>query len=511
MTWSRRLTAAFWTVFLWTFLIHGPSPSLEPIEEVRTSELISTMLLILPAACTAITAIILRRMSRYIDRQVKALAYNDALTGLPNRAFLMQRLDEAVSRGARGDQMIAVMFLDLDRFKVINDSLGHFVGDEALLQVAHRLLACTKPGDTLARFGGDEFVILRENVEIAADVSQLAQDLISSLSAPLRVAAQELYVSVSVGIALSRPRDIDTTHLLRRADLALYQAKAQGKGCFVFCNEDMNSDAVHQLSIENDLRRASQRGELRVLYQPEFSVQTGELAGFEALLRWNHPVRGLLMPSEFIGIAEENGSLPEIGLWVLEAACWQLQKWRAANPGRRDLEMSVNLSARQLEQPNFPDQVVKVLDRTRVEPHLIRLEITETVLVQDGKTAATALTSLKKAGLKLAIDDFGTGYSSFNYLRHLPVDAIKIDQSFIRNICESESNTKIVQGIVTLAHELGLDVTAEGIETSEQIDRLREMKCDRAQGYYLARPLSSDVIDALFVGDRRMGPVVLAA
>ena len=511
MTWSRRLIAAFWTSFIWILFLGGPwnlplSLSIqEDIEAAKNSQFMTVIILAASATIIALCAVILRKMASYIDRQVKALAFSDPLTGLPNRTLFLHRLEVTEAERKAGTRS-AVFFIDIDRFKVINDSLGHAVGDEALIEVARRFESCLLPGDMLARFGGDEFVILRERVENAPEAAQLAHDLIESLSSPLEIGQRELFVTASIGIAISHPGLLHPSDLLRDADLALYRAKAAGRANFTFYSEEMNASVFEQFSLDTDLWRANERGELKLVYQPEFSVETGELLGFEALLRWNHPSRGVLLPSNFIGLAEENGSLMEIGLWAIEAACSQLRTWRLANPNRPNLEMSINLSARQLQQIDFVDHVDEILKRTPIEPHFVRLEITESVLVQDNTTALDALSALKRIGVKLAIDDFGTGYSSLSSLRNLPVDALKIDQSFVNGLNKDESNSFIIQGIVTMAHDLGLSVTAEGIETEEQLAYLRRLGCDRGQGFHLARPLSSEVVDAL-ISDRRLRTV----
>ncbi|HLF79089.1 MAG TPA: EAL domain-containing protein [Dehalococcoidia bacterium] len=511
MCWSRRLLAAFWAVFCWFLLTTGPLPDRLGIAAAVSARWSATCIFVASAVVTAVSALVLRHVARYIERQVQALAFNDALTGLPNRALLHRRLEQAV---VSPDKLpVAVLFIDLDRFKLINDRLGHVVGDQALALAARCLEACIRPGDTLARFGGDEFVLLRERISGSSEVVALAEELIESLARPLRTSGGEVSISASVGIVLSHAELDDASRLLRDADRALYEAKAEGRSTFAVFNPNMSVGLVDQTELGADLRHATGRGELKLFYQPQFSVQTGELMGFEALLRWNHPSRGLLLPSHFIQVAEENGSLIEIGLWALESACFKLRRWRLSNPGRQDIKMSVNLSVRQLEQQSLVSRVKGILDGVGVEPSALCLEVTESVLVRDREKAASTLTALRALGVMIALDDFGTGYSSLSYLGQLPIDAIKIDKSFINGLERDASNLLIVQGIVTLAHDLGMGVIAEGVETEAQLMLLRGLDCDWAQGFHLSRPISSEVLDALASGNgtQRLQPVQAAA
>jgi diguanylate cyclase (GGDEF)-like protein len=409
-------------------------------------------------------------------------AFYDPLTGLPNRALFKDRLEVAFARAkGREAARFAVLFLDLDRFKVVNDSLGHRAGDELLVQIARRLESCRRAGDTVARLGGDEFTLLVEGVTNDEEAIAIAERVHRALAPPYLIEGHEVFAGASIGIALGGPTTERVEHLLRDADTAMYRAKVRGCRHAVF-DSSMHERAMAALRIENELRRALERGELRVHYQPIVDLGTGRALGVEALVRWEHRERGLVPPSEFIPLAEETGLVVPLGRWVLDEACRAL----SALPER--LNLSVNLSGRQLLQPEFCSELKEMLARCRIEPSRLRLELTESMLIGNGAAALAALTQLRGAGVRLCIDDFGTGYSSLSYLHELPIDALKIDRSFVGAMGEDERKIKIVQSILLLGKGLGIDVVAEGVETAQQADLLRRLGCERAQGYFFARP-----------------------
>jgi diguanylate cyclase (GGDEF)-like protein len=492
MVWSRRLMAVFWVVFVWNliFLVYlsgehadRGNTDLEPF--------------ILPgiALFNGIIALTLRRLARLIDGEVRRIAGTDTLTGLANRAVFVQRVNDALTSPLNARHKAAVFFVDVDRFKTINDNLGHVVGDQVLQQVARRLARLVGPTDTLSRFGGDEFTVLRPGLNDIAQATSLAQVMIDAFQSPIHLEGRDIFSSISVGIAMSNAGS-QVDDLIRDADIALYRAKAAGRGISVLYDPRMVESEADQLRLEADLWLASKRDQLSLYYQPQFSLQSGEVAGFEALIRWNHPLRGLLLPGSFIGIAEQNGSLRDIGFWALDEACNQIRTWDFTLSGHRPIEMSVNLSAMQLTQKNFLDRLGRILEKYDVEPGSLCLELTETVLLENNPIVIGTLIALKKElGIRLAIDDFGTGYASLSYLKNLPIDAVKIDRSFVGGMESDESSLFIVQSIVTLAHDLGLSVTAEGIETDGQLALLQRLGCDAGQGFYLSRPLASESFD----------------
>ena len=410
-------------------------------------------------------------------------AFYDPLTGLPNRALFKDRLEVAFAR-AKGREAapFAVLFLDLDRFKVVNDSLGHRAGDELLVQIARRLESCRRAGDTVARLGGDEFTLLVEGISTADEAIAVSERVHRSLAPPYLIEGHEVFAGASIGIALGGPTTERVEHLLRDADTAMYRAKVRGSRHAVF-DSSMHERAMAALRIENELRRALERGEMRVHYQPIVELSSGKTLGVEALVRWEHRERGLVPPSEFIPLAEETGLVVPLGRWVLDEACRAL----AALPER--INLSVNLSGRQLLQQEFCEELAAMLARCRIEPSRLRLELTESMLIGNGAAARAALTQLRRTGVRLCIDDFGTGYSSLSYLHELPIDALKIDRSFVGAMGDDERKIKIVQSILVLGKSLGIDVVAEGVETSQQAELLRRLGCEQAQGYLFARPV----------------------
>ena len=420
--------------------------------------------------------------------QLRREALHDALTGLPNRIQFMQRLGRYVERSERRGRFgFAVLFIDLDRFKVINDSLGHVVGDELLVQIARRLESCLRPVDMVARFGGDEFAILLHDVDTAADAIHVAERIEAALHHPLSPAGYQVYTAASIGITLSSTGYTSREDVLRDADTAMYRAKASGVRYAVF-DSTMHEHAVTRLHLESELRPALELEQLRLFYQPIVDLRTARLAGFEALLRWFHPHRGLLTPHEFVPLAEETGIIVPIGWWVLDEACRALVEWQRAVPGSK-LRVNVNLSGRQLVQSDMVDRVDLMLDTHDIPPESLSLEITESVLMKNPEQVADTLRELKKRGVHLCIDDFGTGYSSFTYLHRFPVDTLKVDRTFVARLDHESGSHEIVQAIIGLAHSLGMEAIAEGIEEPEQLAALRPLRPPYAQGYFFGRPL----------------------
>ena len=419
-------------------------------------------------------------------------AMHDALTGLPNRALFMDRLGGAMARSKRRPSyQFAVLFLDVDRFKVVNDSLGHLMGDQLLMEIGRRLEGCLRPGDTVARLGGDEFTVLLDDMSDTQVPARVADRIQAALNAPFQVAGREVFVTVSMGIAQNKARYQHPEDFLRDADTAMYHAKATGKARHKEFDTAMHAQAMGLLQIENDLRKAVERGELRLYYQPFLSLRTGAIAGFEALVRWQHPQRGLVSPADFIRVAEETGLILPLGAWVLGEACRQLRAWDAHLPDE-SLVMSVNLSGKQFSQPDLRRDVARVLEQSGVAPRRLKLEITESVLMEDPDAAAATLAALRAAGTQVCIDDFGTGYSSLSYLLRFPADTLKIDRSFVSNLATGTQHWELVRTILALARNLGMDVIAEGVENDDQLARLDAMECEYVQGYHLSRPVDAE-------------------
>jgi diguanylate cyclase (GGDEF)-like protein/PAS domain S-box-containing protein len=425
-----------------------------------------------------------KRDAERLDHQ----AHHDPLTNLPNRTLFDRVLAAAIERRPELGGHVAVVFADIDNFKVINDSLGHRTGDELLIAVSERLAEELRPDDVIARFGGDEFVILLERVEDLEDVRGVADRLAEALHAPFVLDGQQRFVSASFGVALAESDDVQADDLLRDADAAMYQAKEQGKARMEIFDESLRTRAVERLELEAGLRDALAGGQLELHYQPEITLEDGRLFGTEALLRWKHPQHGLISPARFIPIAEQSGLIVPIGEWVLSTACHQAAEWIAA--GREDFVMSVNLSPRQLSSPNVAQVVADTLQASGIPASALCLEITESAIMEDPEAAHAILQGLKALGVRLAIDDFGVGYSSLSHLKYLlPVDVIKIDKSFIDGLLDSGDSRAIVTAIVQLAHALGVQAVAEGVESSEQAEALRALDCHIAQGYHFAKPL----------------------
>jgi diguanylate cyclase (GGDEF)-like protein len=424
-------------------------------------------------------------------------ALHDPLTGLPNRRLLLDRVTHALSRLERTGRTIGILFLDFDRFKQVNDSLGHETGDRALMEIARRLQACIRPSDTLGRLGGDEFILLCEEVTGQDQVVAIARRIQEALVPPLRTGIAPVPVTVSIGIALGTSGRDSASALIRNADVAMYQAKALGGGRYEVFDEILRSRAAVRLATEQALRRALERGELQVHYQPLVALDTGELTGVEALVRWNHPERGLVPPLDFIPVAEETGLIQSLGQWVIEEACAQAERWRIAHPAVAPALMSVNLSPLQLVRSDLVEIVAAALRETGSSAGRLCLEMTESVVMEDARSVASALTSLGAMGVKLAVDDFGTGYSSLRSLRRFPVHVLKIDRSFVAGLGVSGDDASIVTAVQSLADALKLETVAEGVETEQQVHELRALGCRSAQGFYYAKPQPAEAITEL--------------
>ena len=464
--------------------------------------------------------------------QLAHQAFHDPVTGLPNRALFLDRLTRTVARVRRASRSAAVLFLDLDRFKVVNDSLGHAKGDEVLIEVAARLQSCLRPGDTAARFGGDEFTILLEDITSIHDAIVVAERIAQAITAPFALGTQEVHISASVGIVTAGHDADSADELLRKADVAMYRAKQKGRAQYAIFDTQMSAQALERLQMEMDLRRAIKQRELQLHFQPIVDLQSGRILGTEALVRWNHPTRGLVPPFEFIALAEEIGMILPISQWVLREACSWTRAWQEQSnadqkvfSNGRPLEagvlgetpngdakpvdsadargtlspitVSVNLSARQFMQSNLAEQVAQTLKETELPASSLVLEITETVVMEDVKATVGQLEALKKLGVQLAVDDFGTGYSSLSYLEKFPLDILKIDRAFVNRIGERGERLAIVQAICNLGYALGMRVTAEGLETGVQVSQLRRIGCKAGQGFYFSRPVPADEMTAL--------------
>lgn len=420
-------------------------------------------------------------------------AFHDVLTGLPNRALFMDHLKLSVERGKRReDRLFAVLFLDLDRFKIINDSLGHMVGDQLLVGIARRLEICLRPGDTVARLGGDEFTVLLEDLTNVAEVIEVAERLQKALTLPFNLNGHEVFTTVSIGIALSSTGYDRPEEVLRDADTAMYRAKMLGKARHEVFDKTMHAYAMNLLQMESDLRRAIERKEFVLHYQPIVAFETGAITGFEALIRWQHPERGFIPPDDFISIAEETGLIIPIGQWVLEEACRQIRAWQEQFPQYPPLQISVNLSSKQFINSKLIDQVRQVMQETRVDPRNLKLEMTESMVMENFDSAIEMLKQLRTLGIELSIDDFGTGYSSLSYLHRFPISTLKIDRSFVSCMSDHNENAEIVRTILMLARSLKMNVVAEGVETKDQFTQLAQLECEYGQGFFFSKPLDVD-------------------
>ncbi|MFM6193275.1 MAG: putative bifunctional diguanylate cyclase/phosphodiesterase [Planktothrix sp.] len=418
------------------------------------------------------------------------MALHDALTGLPNRALLMTDLNQSIQQAkADPNYQFAVLFLDCDRFKVVNDSLGHLVGDELLILISRRLNLYIKPQNTLARLGGDEFAILLTEIPNSHHAIELADQILESFSKPFQLERHEVFINASIGIVIGHDEYNEPEHLLRDADTAMYRAKALGKGQYHIFDPAMHAAALERLQLETDLRRGLEQQELVVHYQPIVNLNTGKIAGFEALVRWRHPERGLVPPGLFIPIAEETGLITPIGYWVLSESCRQLRTWQKQNLVDSSVFVSVNLSVKQFCQPNLLEQIDQVLEQSQLAPNCLKLEITESAIMDNEKDVAFILREMRKRHILISIDDFGTGYSSLSYLHSFPVDTLKVDKSFVQRLNQEPENVGLIPVIISLAKTMNMSVIAEGIELPEQLMILKELSCGFGQGYFFSKPV----------------------
>jgi diguanylate cyclase (GGDEF)-like protein/PAS domain S-box-containing protein len=438
--------------------------------------------------------------ARGMAEQIAHSAEHDYLTGLPNRLLLNDRLGQAIALAKRNGTRVAVLFLDMDGFKHINDSLGHSAGDKLLQSISSRLLDCVRAPDTVSRQGGDEFIVLLQEIAQPEDAAIAAKRLLKSISETYFMVQHHLHITTSIGVSIFPDDGPDAETLIKNADTAMYQAKENGRQGYQFFKPAMNVRAVERQSIEEELRRALERNEFSLHYQPKINLATGDITGAEALLRWTHPIRGSISPAQFIPIAEDSGLILPIGAWVAREACLQAQAW--VQSGLPSGTMAINVSAVEFRNENFLEGLFAILAETGLDPRLLELEVTESVLMKNAELAASILQALREKGVRVAIDDFGTGYSSLSYLRKFPLDALKIDQSFIRQIAESPDETTIVTAIINMGQSLRLRVIAEGVETAEDLAFLRRHDCDEAQGYYFSRPVPAEQFAALLKAEQ---------
>ncbi|MBA2411011.1 MAG: EAL domain-containing protein [Gammaproteobacteria bacterium] len=438
--------------------------------------------------------------SKLAGERIAHEAFHDALTGLPNRSLFVEHLHQAIAYAERHENyLFAVLFLDLDRFKTINDSLGHAVGDQFLVRIGRKLESVLRPEDAIARIGGDEFTILLNDIGSIRDATRVANRINREFIQPFSLAEQQVFTTASIGITLSKLGYSSTEEVLRDADTAMYRAKSRGGGRYEVFDPSMQASVMALLKLEADLRLAIEREEFCLHYQPIVSLENNRITGFEALVRWWHPERGLVFPDEFIPVAEETGLIVPIGKWVLREACRQVRTWQDAARDNMPLSVSVNLSGKEFSQTGLIAQVSNVLEETGLAARSLELEITESAVMENSKSASAMLGQLKGLGVKLQIDDFGTGYSSLSNLHNFPVDVLKIDRSFVNRMGPGDKNSEIVQTIVQLGHNLGMEVTAEGVETAEQLNRLRALGCEYAQGYHFSKPVDGELAERQIV------------
>ncbi len=442
------------------------------------------------------------------EQRLGHMAYYDGLTNLPNRELFGDRLRQAIIQARRHKRMLAVMFLDLDRFKGVNDSLGHKMGDLLLQSVAERLVSCVREGDTVARLGGDEFIVLFPDMDEARDASLVAQKMQNALLRGFLLDGHELFITTSIGISLYPTDGVDVDSLIQNADAAMYQAKAQGRNNYQFYTPAMNAEALTKLMLETNLRKALERKEFVLHYQPLVELSTGRITGAEALVRWQHPQLGLLLPMKFIPLAEETGLIIPIGEWILENVCMQGKQWHQA--GFAPLRMTVNLSMRQFSHNAVIKTVLNALEKSGLDPGHLELELTESVVMQNADQTIAALHELKATGIQISLDDFGTGYSSLSYLKNLPLNRLKLDRSFVNDLAKETKNEAISKAIIGLAHNLNLKVIAEGVETFDQLELLRSMKCDEVQGFLFSKPVGVQKITDFMIDGVANGNIATA-
>jgi diguanylate cyclase (GGDEF)-like protein len=428
--------------------------------------------------------------ARALSEKMAYLAQHDSLTELPNRLLLNDRLGQAMAAADRHDDKLALLYLDLDRFKHINDSLGHAIGDRLLQSVALRLTACVRSTDTVSRLGGDEFVVLVTDKIDARVAAVCAEKLLQAVRQAHRIDDHDVHATASIGIVVYPDDGADAEALLKNADFAMYQAKDGGRDGYQFYKEALNADATLRQALEIDLRHAIERNEFALYYQPKMHLASGAIAGVEALIRWRHPVRGLVSPANFISIAEDSGLIIPIGRWVRQEACRQAQAW--ADAGLPPIRLAINISAVELGARDFVTSVRRTLAETGFDPKLLEFELTETFLMQDSISTETVLQAVKELGVKLALDDFGTGYSSLSYMRRFPIDTLKVDQSFVRDLTTNADDASVVSAVIHMGKSLHMRVVAEGVETREQLEFLEELECPEAQGYYFSYPLPAE-------------------
>ena len=450
---------------------------------------------------------------RRVQQKLVHDALHDELTGLPNRTLMMERIELAIRQDRKiPSYRYALLFIDLDRFKIINDSLGHLIGDRLLIEVSSLLKDCLRESDLVARFGGDEFVILLDGIVDLQDAAIVCERIQQKLQSPFKLNGQNIFTSASIGIVFNCDRYQNPTELLRDADIAMYRAKAKGKARYEIFDRAMYEETIKLSELENNLRHAVERQEFVLHYQPIISLEDNQLAGFEALIRWQHPTKGLISPTEFIPIAEDTKLIVDIGEWLLHEACQQLQQWQKEFAEVRQissLKMSINLSTQQLQEPEFINKLDRILVKTGIDGSSLKLEITESVLIEPEGRVQDTLQQIRDRKIKLSIDDFGTGYCCFDYLNRFPIDNLKIDRSFIEQMNYGSRNLAIVTSMITLAKNLGMDAISEGVETHQQLQQLKDLGCEFGQGYLFAKPLTSTVIESMFKNYPKSWPNVL--